>query len=75
MYKLTIYLKRDEEIIIRDFKELSYLSSGGSRVVLTDDFSKLNIHDSRTYNFKGAKQVSITGLEISYLELNEVQEN
>ncbi|KST88487.1 hypothetical protein [Lactococcus lactis] len=75
MYNLTIYLKRDEEIVIRDFKELSYINVSDSRIKLTDDFSKLTIHDSRTYNFKGNKQVSVTGSEISYIVLNENPKN
>lgn len=75
MYNLTIYLKRDEEINVYDFKELSFLSATGRSIKLTDDFSTLTIHDSTTYNFKGTKQVSIKGSEISYLVLNEAPKN
>ncbi|KSU12994.1 hypothetical protein LMG8526HA_00223 [Lactococcus lactis] len=72
MYNLTIYLKRNEEIIIRDLKELTF-RNGNSSKTITTDFSSLVINDLLTYNFKGSKQVSIIGSEISYLELTEVQ--
>ncbi|WP_058219294.1 hypothetical protein [Lactococcus lactis] len=73
MYNLTIYLKHEDDIHVREFKELSFLSATGRSIKLTDDFSTLTIHDSTTYNFKGAKQVSVNGSEISHIELVKVQ--
>lgn len=57
--KLIIDYRDGGQDTISDFESVSFVSNG-NRKVITNDFSGFNLSD-RTYNFKGAYQLSLRG--------------
>lgn len=65
--KLIIEYRDGARETISDFESVSFVSNGNRKVV-TNDFSEFNLSD-RTYNFKGAYQLSLRGDIIKSLAL------